>query len=165
MSSSSILRHAMRSTEGDSATRLAAAEELHESLLMSQTESSGQFTSIVPIILQSISHCTLHSQPNQNHHNNDLDSQIIAKCFDSLLVTLDGDSSVRRTLAVPTSLRILRYASTLLTDEETISKYLKILHKITENHAQSILRSNILSSVNDWVDNGFIIGEDKVSTE
>jgi len=154
--SSSMQRQALRATTGDPYSRLAAAEELHNTLLMSQTESTGQFITIIPTILTTISQCTIPL-------SNDIDTQIISKCLDNLLITLDADSSVRRTLAVPTSLKILMYAQQLINDEDTIRKYIKIIHKITENHAQSILRSTILNNINNWLDTGLVIGDDKVS--
>lgn len=149
----SLLRRAARSSAASSPEdRYESAQELHESLLLATAESGG-LGSIVPSIISSMAACS---------GAHDLDPQTVSLCVGNLLQILDIEPAMRRQLAVPTALAVLRRCLAMVIDEDGMSRYVKLLHKIAEAHPQSVLRSGILQTpVVDWMDSGVLMVEDK----
>jgi len=160
--------------------RLQEAESLQTTLTFHQ-EGSGSLLRSCIAILKSLLECS-----STVGESNETDASTAGLGLSNLVLLLDRDETQLRTIALPTSLAILNRVATsgLITEESSISRFVKLIHGLCAGslapssssaiapgagggssqvmgHPQSVLRSGILASICQWIDAGLLQSEEK----
>jgi len=149
----------------ESAARLQEMEDLHQQLVYADGEGGGLgrggMSSRAAQILQALDACTRSAS--------DLDFLTVSRGLANLLLLLDRDDSMLRTLALPSSLAALVRCAEggLVQDEAAVSAYVRLLLMLCSGHAGgaaqpdarasqaghalSVLRSGALAPALSWL--------------